>query len=847
MHDFRFAFRQLVKSPAFTFAAVLTLALAIGVNSAIFALVHRALLRPTVSDPERVVGIYTSRKGENGGYRQFSHQEMEAVREAGEIFEQVAGLNFTLAGIGRDTESVRRSFVETVSADFFNVFGARIVQGRAFNAAECKPNADIPVVIITTELARRLSLGNSPVGATVRLNGDAFTVVGIAPPGFSGGHAFFAPDAWVPLGVMARVTSAFNDTNTTDLSNPRNYTLNLVGRLAPGLTIESARARLSVLTERLNALMPADAGAKRELKLHFPSRFNISTEPSQEEGVGKMAALLLGLAGVVLLIASLNLANMLLARGAARTKEIAVRLAIGASRGRVVRQLLAEGLLLAGLGGALGVVLAFWANSALLASLRAVFEGMGMAFSFVLDFQPDASVLAATLAFCLVATLIFSLGPALRLTRRDLTNDLKQAAGEFSAEPGATRFFGLRNVLVMAQIALSLALVFCAALFFRGGTIAARLDPGFSTVGGVVAEADFSTIKVKAEDALVRALRVRDRLLAQPGVDSVALATLVPYNNNTDSRRLLPAAEEIQRDPDPNKPQGSSGVTHSITSGYFRTVGIGLVEGRDFTPAETDQPGAPRVVILDEKLAKRLFPNGSAVGQMVKPSQAKPDGSRPEMLVVGVVRNHRHETLGTETHAHLYLPLAQTPEAGVFFHIRLGATAPEAVKSALPRLRRALLEADPDLPLMRLVPFQEIVDRNIGTWVVNVGAVLFGTFGGVALLLAAIGVYGVHAYAVSRRTREIGIRMSLGATPSQIFQLVMSRGALQTGIALALGLVLSLGLGQLLASMLYRVSPFDPLALGGAVVTLSLAALIACFLPARRATRVNPSVALRGE
>lgn len=847
MNDFRFAFRQLVKSPAFTLAAVLTLALAIGVNSAIFALVHRALLRPTTSDPDRVTAIFTSRKGENAGYRQFSLQEMEAIRETSEIFEQVAGLNFTLAGIGRDTENVRRSFVEAVSADFFNVFGTKIVQGRAFTAAECKPNADIPVVIITPELSRRLALGNAAVGSTIRLNGDAYTVIGIAPAGFSGGHAIFAPDAWLPLGVLQRVTSTFTDQNATDLSNPRSYTLNLVGRLAPGLTMESARARLSVLGERLNAMAPPESGPKRELKLYPPSRFNISTEPSEEGGVGKMAFLLLGLAGVVLLIASLNLANMLLARGAARNKEIALRLALGASRGRVIRQLISEGLLLALFGGVFGIVLSFWANSALLASLRTVFEGMGMGFSFVLDFSPDASVLAATLGFCLVATLLFSLGPALRLTRRDLTNDLKQAAGEFSAEHGAQRFFSLRNVLVMAQIALSLALVFCAALFFRGGSIAARLDPGFSTVGGIIAEADFSTIKVKSEEAAQRGIRVRDRVAALPGVESVALSTLVPYNNNTDSQRVMRAAESINVEPDPTKPQGSSGVIHSITSGYFRAIGIALLEGRDFTAAETDRPGAPNVVIVDEKLAKRLFPDRSAVGEMIKPFAARPDGTRPEALIVGVVRNHRHETLGTETHAHIFYPLAQRPDASIYFHIKMGATAPEAVKSALPRLRRSLLEIDPDLPLMRLTTFQDIVDRNIGTWVVNVGATLFGTFGGVALLLAAIGVYGVHAYAVSRRTREIGIRMSLGATPSHIFKLVMGRGALQTGIALGLGLLLSLGLGQLLASILYRVSPWDPLALGGAIVTLSLAALIACFLPARRATRVNPSVALRGE
>ncbi len=847
MNDFKFAVRQLIKSPGFTAAAVLTLGLAIGVNTAIFALVNSAILKPIAAkDPDSIVAVFTGRKGVDGGYRQFSHEEFQSLRQTKEVFSDACAVGFTLAGVGKDVESQKRTFAFYVSENYFSLHGVNLPLGRTFTAEESKPGSNIPVAVISH--AYWLALGGNPnlIGSQLRINGDAYTIVGVAPRGFSGTHALVSPDVWIPLGVFGQLSSQWTDAGNMDLANPRTYALNILGRLAPGVTRQNVAARLPVLDERLNALAPPESGGPRALMVQKPSRFNISTSPEEDNSTSVMGVVFIGLAAIVLLIACLNLANMLLARGAARRKEIALRLALGAGRGRVIRQLLVEGLVLALLGGAVGVGLSYWTNSFLLASLRNIFDAMSFSFNLVVDFTPDLFVLAATFALCLLATLLFSLGPALNLTRVDLANDLKQQSGEF-AQRFSHRLLAPRHLLVMAQLALSLALVFSAALFFRGGAMAATADPGFTTKGGVVAELDYSLSHLKGADALPRLLRLRDRIAAMPGVASVAANTMVPYINNTDMKRLLRASDPVDPAADPKASQGASGVYHVVTNGLFRSIGIPILEGRDFSTAESDLPGSPKTVILDEKLAKKLFPDGNAVGQRVKYLSAAMDGTRPEMEVIGVVRNSRHDVFGNETPAHLYVPLAQAPEASIYFQIRLANESPAATLAFLPVLRRELLAAEPALPLQSLSTFEYVVDRNFGKWVIRAGAALFGAFGGAALLIAVIGVYGVHAYAVSRRTREIGIRMSLGAQPRDVFGLIMGEGARQTAIALGVGVLLSIAAGRMIADILFRVSAFDPIALGGAMLVLALAALFACYIPARRATRVNPMTALRME
>ncbi|HYJ06223.1 MAG TPA: ABC transporter permease [Chthoniobacterales bacterium] len=847
IQDFRFAFRQLIKTPGFTIIALLTLALAIGVNSAVFSLINGVVLRPTVRvRPAEVVGVFTARQNANRDYRQFSHAEYQLLRESTDVFTDVAAVNFALAGIGRD-EGMRRSFAFLTSENFFSLMGVEPALGRFYNADECRPNANIPVVVASHGFWKRMGGRPDFVGSILQVNGQAFTVIGVSPEGFSGISALIAPDIWLPLGIYSQMNSAFSDlTDLQDLSHPKSYALNVMGRLQSGLTIESAKTRLPVIAQRLNAILPPDSGGTRELQIQTPSRFSISTGPEDDGPITLIGALLTGMAGAVLLIASLNLANMLLARGTARAKEIALRLALGASRWRIIRQLLCEGLLLAVVGGTLGLLLSVWSNGALLRSLGSLFSSMS--FTLVVDMRPDTNVLAITFLFCLLATLLFSLGPALKASKADLVNDLKQQAGEPAHIGRFNRFFAPRHLLVMAQIALSLMLLFSAGLFFRGAIEAANVARGFDPEGIIVTEMDFSLGKSDVAQAKRLMFAAIERARALPGVRGAGLGTMLPYGNFTNTRRIVPASEAAVARTDPNAPDpGANGLYTAITPGYFEAIGVRLLRGRDFTMAEAENRETPRVAILDEKMATKLFPNGDAIGQRIRYSNPPSDGSPSELEVVGIVNWHRHEVQNEGPQRRLFVPLSHGYNGNVYFHVRLVSTDRKTVAAMIPTLRQALRNVDPNLPILKMSPFTDLLEKNVGLWIVRLGAVLFGVFGGIALLLAVVGVYGVKSYAVARRTREIGIRMALGAHPRDVFSLIMKQGALQTGFALGIGLLLSLAAGRLLTQILYQVSPADPTALVTSCLLLSAAALLACYLPARRATKVSPMTALRTE
>ena len=846
IQDFRFAFRQLIKSPGFTAIAVFTLALAIGVNAAIFAIVNGTALRPMVPvKPEEVVGLFTARQNAGRDYRQFSYSEFRELRQhGGEIFADVAALEFSLAGIGRD-ESMRRSFVFATSENFFTLMGVKPVIGRFYNAEEARANANLPVLVASYSFWKRMGGRQDFVGSTLYVNGKPFTVIGVTPNGFSGISALVAPDIWLPLGAHAHIGSAFSDMEgMDDLEHPKNYAFNLVARLRPGLTMEQAKTRLPLMAQRLTAIQPPDAEGERELQIHTPSRFSISTTPEEDTGVTLIATLLMAMAGAVLLIASLNLANMLLARGTARAKEIAVRLAVGASRWRIVRQLLCEGLLLALLGGIGGLLVSVWCNKLLLRSFGALLGSMN--FSFVIDLQPDVTVLAVTFFFCVLATLLFSLGPALKATRADLVNDLKQQVGEPACTGRLSRFFAPRHISVMAQIALSLMLLFSAGLFLRGALAASGLNPGFDPKGDIVTEMDFSLVNkdpVEARRILAAALQ---RVRELPGVRSAAVGTMLPYGNFTNTRRVMSAREAMPTDPKAPDP-GAGSLYTSITPGYFDAIGVRILRGRDFTQAEVEDKDGRRVVIIDDELAKKLFPNEDALGQHLKYTQPPRDGSPNDLEIIGIVNAHRHDVQNDMLVRRIFVPLAQGYSSTIYFHTALSTKDSRAVSAFIPTLRQALRAVDPDMPILSMSPYVNLMEKSVGLWIVRLGAVMFGVFGGIALLLAVVGVYGVKAYTVARRTREIGIRMALGADRGDVFGLIMKQGALQTGVAMTLGLLLSLGAGKVLAQMLYKVSPSDPLALSASAVLLGAAALLACFFPARRATRVTPMTALRTE
>lgn len=836
--ELRHAARGLARTPGFTAVAVLTLALGIGVNSAIFSLVHALVFKPLVPHaPERFVGVFCARQGAQRDYRPFSFAEFLALRQPDEVMRDVAAFKFALAGLGRDGDAVKRSFVVLVTENYLPLAGVQPVVGRQFTAEEARPGANVPVAIASHSLWQRSGARPDFVGSQILVNQQPVTIIGIAPVGFSGLNALLAPDLWLPLGLYGLVAPA----GWAAIDAPDHHTLSLAARLQDGLTLETARARLGGLSAALNDIATDRADGARELQLFPVSRYDIGDVPG-DNSVGFVGLLLNAMAGVVLVIACLNLANMLLARGTARRREFAVRLALGASRKRIVRQLLLEGLLLALAGGALGLLVSTWSNVALVQSVSSLFASMS--FSFTLDPRPEPLVLAATLAFSFVATLFFSLGPALRSTRVDLVSDLKQQAGAAGAGRW-NRFFAARHVLVMAQMALSVMLLFAAGLFVQGAWRAAQLDPRLQPDGVIVAEFDYRLTRRSEADSRTRLTHATERLAQLPGIAHVAFASELPFGNGTTSLTLQPAGAPLTGED--GALAGTAGVHTVVTGGHFALHGLAVLQGRTFTPGESTQPGGPPVVVVDELMARALFPEGDALGRRVRRTLPGPDGLRPEYEIVGIVQSSHHQLLEEKPPARFYVPAGQSLATTGFLQLRVERGDPGVLAALLPLVRRELLSVDPQLPLLQLTPYPRLIDRNLNLWLVRLAAAMFGVFGAVSLLLATLGVYGVKAYAVARRTSEIGIRMAIGASPRDVQALLLRESAAQIGVALAAGILLALLGGRVLAGMLYRVSPLDLPALATAVLSLAAAALLACWIPARRATRVDPLAALRAE
>ena len=826
VRDLRYAIRQLGKSPGFTAVAVLTLALAIGVNSAVFALVNAVLLRPAVSlHPEELVNLFNGRAGAQRDFRPFSYHEYLALREASDTFADVAAVAISSAGIEGE-EGIRKAQTFFTSENYFAMLGAQPARGRFYNAEESRPNAGIPVVVASYALWQSRGGRDDFVGSTLRVNGKPYTVIGVAPEGFNGVLVFGRTDLWVPLGVFAEFTAG----SRADLSAPKSYRLGLTARLAPGVTRATLSARLPTVARSINAIQDEPGEGVRELHAEAPSRSSIGTQPTGGDSAVPLAIGVFSMAGCVLLIACLNLANMLLARGADRAKEIAVRLALGADRWRIVRQLFVEGFVLAGVGGFVGFLFGSWGNALLVRSLRTLMSAAGE--SLLLDVQPDARVLGVTFFLCLIATLCFSLGPALKSSRADLLSNLKQQGGTANLAGRLQRFFSLTHSLVMGQIALSLVLLFAAGLFLRGALKVAAVEPGLDPAGAVIADLDYSLANLSPDDARRALFSTIESLEREPGVTSVAAATFVPYSTRSNGSSVRPAGVS---DPTRNFPATYT----AITTNYFDAAGIRWIDGRDFTPSETRDPGT-RVAIIDQGLVRKLFPAGNALGQRIQVGST-------EREIVGICAPHRQSNRRPNLPDRVFIPYAAGHDGRAFIVVRHAVSDAAATAAAAGSVRTRLRELDPGLPVLNVAAFSSLIEGDFTTWLARLGATLFGLFGGIALLLAVVGVYGVKAFAVSRRTREIGIRMAIGAQARDVFRLLLKQGALQVFVGLGAGLLLSLGAGKVLAKMLYQVSPGDPLALTAAATALGMVALLACWVPARRATKINPVIALRSE
>src|SRR5689334_14538539 len=611
MHDFRFAFRQLIKAPGFTFAAVLVLALGIGANTAVFSLVNTLFFAPPAyTKPHEMLQIFSQDRNDPKKFRGFSYPTYRDIREQNTVFSEVMAFNLALIGLGQKGDT-RRAFAAVASSNYFSVFGVPLARGRAFLPEEETRNA--PVAIVSYSYWQKHNLDPTVLGSEVLINGRAFTIVGIAPKGFTGTLQILSPEVWLPLSVYDQVANDFGAKDKSTMEDRNGTQLRIVGRLKPGMSAAATEPALEGLAANLEKAYPVEQ--KNQTFMTAPlSRISVSTNPATGKGVKSIAPLLLGMAVLVLLVACLNLANMLLARGTARRKEIAIRLALGGSRWRIVRQLLSEGLVLALLGGVGGLVLGLWSSGLLVASMRRL-----MPFDIVWSSGVHPAILAATFGFCLLGTLMFALGPALKISRGVLVTDLKEHAGE-DVMRRRWRFLP-RNPLVVVQIAFSLALLTAAALFIRGANKAARFETGLHAEKDLLLEVDASLSGAPQSQVQKTYRALSDRLARLPGVQHVSISATAPFGMLSLGKAIQRAGVHVAPDEKPSS--AAEGLAYrtrfySVGADYFASVGLPILRGRAFSVNESTQSEGPAVAVIDETLARKLWPDADALGQRVQ-------------------------------------------------------------------------------------------------------------------------------------------------------------------------------------------------------------------------------------
>jgi predicted permease len=814
--DVRYAVRLLRKQPGFAAAAVVTLALGIGANTAIFSLVNAALLqRLPVADGDRLAAIYSG-----AASTALSYPDYVALRDGNRTLDGLAAWANISVSVNADgaTDLVRGGIV---SGNFFELLGVASGRGRLLSAQDDVTPGGHRVAVIGHDLWRtRFASRADVIGREMALNGQPFTIVGVAPPGFHGPRLGTVLQLYVPMMMQPVVrppSGGYSGERDPDLLTKPMGWLSAIGRLRDGVTLTQAAGELSALATAAArtpqnpvqlSLVPVDDG-----------------DPVDHGRVRSAAWLLGGVVGVVLLIACANIANLLLSRNASRQREIAVRLAVGASRARLVRQLLTESVVLAGIGGGAGVGLAWLAIQALQAA-----PPPPMALPLALEVSLDRPVLFFSLALSVATGLAFGVAPAVTASRAGLVTILKQGLG--GRRPTGSRF-EVRQLLVVAQVALSLVLLIAAGLFVRSLQSAQAIDPGLDVARVLSAPLNINLLRYTTVQGREFYARAVARIGQVPGVESASVARVAVM---TGSARRLPLMIEGQAgsSADGRVTDGPRVDTNVVGSGFFSTLGIALLSGRDFT--HEDIEGRPLVAIVNETTAKRYFGGDTPLGRRVR---FGPNG--PWREIVGVARDSTYRRLGEGALPAAYLPLSQNHETGMTLYVR--AAVPPA--SLVAAIRRELQALEPNLP----VPNTQTMGETIGAslYPARLGAWLLGGFGVLALMLAAVGVYGVLSFAIAQRTRELGIRLALGADTRSLFALVLRYGMRMVAIGIAVGLAVGFAGARSLESMLYGVSGWDAATFVTVTVVLAAAALAACAIPARRAMRADPMAPLRAE
>jgi predicted permease len=831
LNDIRYAFRTFRKSPVFVAVAVLSLALGIGANTAIFTLIDQVLLRLLpVKDPQQLVLLWGrgSHYGSNNGPNKLSYPMYEDFRDKNQVFSGMFcrnGMDFSLNFEGK-TERISG---ELVSGTYFPVLGVGAALGRVFNPRDDQNPGGEPYAVLSYRYWMSRFAGDPKViGKKLVLNGYPFTVVGVSQAGFDGTDPTLSPQVRIPVVMKLEIDQlAFYD-----LKNRRGRWVNVYGRLKPGVTMEQAKASLQPQMHQMLEMEVLDKAFSRaapETKQAFLKMWMELIPASKgrsnlRDQFSNALLVLMAIVGLVLLIACANVANLLIARATARQKEIAVRLALGASRGQIISQLLVESLMLSMAGGAAGLLLAVWIDDTLVNFLPT-----GGTDTLAVSASPDWRILLFTLAISLLTGIIFGLVPALQATRPDLAPTLKDEVGAITS----TASIGLRKTLVVAQVSLSLLLLVGAGLFIRSLKNLKNIDPGFKTRNLLTFAIDAPLNGYKPERSRDIYRQIYANLNTLPGVESASLAVMpVMEGDEWDSSATV---DSFQAKPN----EGLDPHMNFVSPGYFKTMNVPIVQGRDFRQADMGKD-APKVAMINEKFAKKYFPGGIAVGHRV--GMGSDPGTKTDIEIVGVFGDMRYEGLHDEVPIELVRPYEQMDfTLGLSIYIRT-AREPEQMFSAA---RHAVQQIDGTLPVVDMKTLEKQVDNSLVTE--RLVATLSSAFGVLATLLASIGLYGVMAYTVARRTREIGIRMALGAATGNVVWLIMKEVLVLVAVGIVLGLGASWGLTRYVQKELYGIQPNDLMTIVLATIGIACVALAAGYVPARRATRVDPIRALRWE
>jgi len=809
-HDLRFGVRRLIKTPGFAIIAILSLALGIGANTAIFSLVNMILFRPLpVADPEQVVSV--SPVGKDGQLAAFSYPNYLDFRDRNEVLSGLLAYRFTVLSLSRNGNN-EKAWGYLVSGNYFDVLGVKPTLGRTFLPEEDKTRLSHPVAVISHSLWQTRFGGDpSVIDSDVLINGKKFKVIGVAPAGFKGTEVIYTPEIYAPFAMQKWI-----EPESDYLDRRGSQNLFAVGRIKPGVGAAQAEASLNILAGQLAKDFPNDnEGLGIQV---IPPGFIL---PQIRNAMLGVSAALMGLVALVLLIACTNLANLLLARATERSKEIAIRLSIGASRARIIRQLLTESVMLAVAGGLIGVALAQWIIDLIMA-LKPPTE-----IPLTLELSVDWRALVFSMLVSVVTGALFGLVPALQATKPDLTSALKDVA----SQSGVRRSW-LRNGLVVAQVAVSLLLLVAAGLTLRALQQLRAMNPGFNPENALIMNFDLSLQGYQTDAGVQLRKQLLNRVESLPGVQSASITDFMPLSMNRNGTGIL-----IEGQPQERGVNAPTAMQADVGLKYFETIGTPLITGRELT--EQDQAGTTRSAIVNETFARKFFPganpNENALGKRFRTSP-----EREPWQIAGVAKDGKYWTIGEEPQAFVWFPIGDQLS---FNYLLVRTTArPDSVIGAI---RGEFRNLDPNLPVTDAKPLTE--HMNLSLFPARAVAALLAAFGLLALTLAAIGIFGVMSYAVSQRTREIGIRMALGAGAKEIFKLIVGHGLLLTLIGVGVGLALALVATRFLSSLLYSVSAIDPLTFVGVTLLLVAVAFLACSFPARRAMKTDPMVALRCE